>query len=55
MVVSTFVKEVGQLADFRLYGRVAGVLGMLVEVAGLEQALSIGSPPARPPPGRPPG
>jgi flagellum-specific ATP synthase len=43
MVVSTFVKEVGQLADFRLYGRVAGVLGMLVEVAGLEQALSIGS------------
>ncbi len=43
MVVSTFVKEIGQLADYRLYGRVAGVLGMLVEVAGLEQALSIGS------------
>ena len=34
MVVSTFVKEIGQLADYRLYGRVAGVLGMLVEVAG---------------------
>ncbi len=31
------------MADYRLYGRVAGVLGMLVEVAGLEQALSIGS------------
>jgi flagellum-specific ATP synthase len=43
MVVSTFVKEIGQVADYRLYGRVAGVLGMLVEVAGLEQALSIGS------------
>ncbi len=43
MVVSTFIKEIGQLADHRLYGRVAGVLGMLVEVAGLEQALSIGS------------
>ncbi|MEO3429405.1 flagellar protein export ATPase FliI [Pelagibius sp. CAU 1746] len=43
MVVSTVVKEIGQLADYRLYGRVAGVLGMLVEVAGLEQALSIGS------------
>ena len=43
MVASTFVKEIGQLADYRLYGRVAGVLGMLVEVAGLEQALSIGS------------
>ncbi|MGD1878631.1 MAG: flagellar protein export ATPase FliI [Kiloniellaceae bacterium] len=43
MIASTFVKEIGQLADYRLYGRVAGVLGMLVEVAGLEQALSIGS------------
>jgi flagellum-specific ATP synthase len=43
MVASTFVKEIGQLADYRLYGRVAGVLGMLVEVVGLEQALSIGS------------
>lgn len=43
MVVSAFVKEIGQVADYRLYGRVAGVLGMLVEVAGLDQALSIGS------------
>jgi flagellum-specific ATP synthase len=43
MVASTFIKEIGQLADYRLYGRVAGVLGMLVEVVGLEQALSIGS------------
>src|SRR3546814_6353748 len=43
MVASTLIKEIGQLADYRLYGRVAGVLGMLVEVVGLEQALSIGS------------
>ena len=43
MVVSAFVKEIGQVADYRLYGRVAGVLGMLVEVAGLDQSLSIGS------------
>jgi flagellum-specific ATP synthase len=43
MVASTFVKEISQVADYRLYGRVAGVLGMLVEVVGLEQALSIGS------------
>src|SRR3546814_3551337 len=43
MVASTFIKEIGQLADYRLYGRVAGVLGMLVEVVGLEQALAIGS------------
>ena len=43
MVVSAFVKEIRQVADYRLYGRVAGVLGMLVEVAGLDQALSIGS------------
>ncbi len=31
------------MADYRLYGRVAGILGLLVEVAGLDQALSIGS------------
>jgi flagellum-specific ATP synthase len=35
--------EIGRLSDHRLYGRVSGVLGMTVEVAGLERVLSIGS------------
>ena len=41
--VSTVVNEINRVQDYRLYGRVAGVLGLLVEVAGLERSLSIGS------------
>jgi len=36
------IDELEQVSEFQLYGRVAGVLGMLIEVAGLEQVLSIG-------------
>ncbi|MGB1006930.1 MAG: flagellum-specific ATP synthase FliI, partial [Thalassobaculaceae bacterium] len=34
--------EIDRLAAFRLYGRVTGVLGMMVEIGGVERALSIG-------------
>ncbi len=37
------LQEIARLPDHRLYGRVAGVLGMTVEVAGLERVLSIGA------------
>src|SRR5262245_57119984 len=36
------IQEIGQLAESRLYGRVTSVLGMMVEVGGIEQRLSIG-------------
>ncbi len=38
----TLIDELDQLPEYQLYGRVASVLGMLIEVAGLERALSIG-------------
>ncbi len=41
--LSSFTEEVGQLPDHRLYGRVSGVLGMTVEVAGLDRQLAIGA------------
>ena len=34
--------EIDQISAFRLYGRVTGVLGMMVEIGGVERALSIG-------------
>ena len=40
--IRTMIDALDQLPDSRLYGRVAGILGMLVEVAGLQRALSIG-------------
>ncbi|MFQ5773267.1 MAG: flagellar protein export ATPase FliI [Kiloniellaceae bacterium] len=40
--VRSLIDELDQLPEFRLYGRVGGVLGMLVEVAGLERELSVG-------------
>jgi len=42
LAVRTLIDELDHIPEFQLYGRVAGVLGMLVEVAGLDQALSIG-------------
>lgn len=41
--LDNLLREVDQIQETRLYGRVAGVLGLLVEVAGLDRALSIGS------------
>jgi len=42
LALRSLIDEVDQIPDYQLYGRVAGVLGLLVEVAGLERALSIG-------------
>ncbi|MGO1117887.1 flagellar protein export ATPase FliI [Rhodovibrionaceae bacterium A322] len=36
------IDELGQLQEHRLYGRVSGILGMMVQVAGLDGALAIG-------------
>ncbi len=42
ITVRTLIDELDQLPEYQLYGRVASVLGMLIEVAGLERVLSIG-------------
>ncbi len=42
LAVRTLIDELDHIPEFQLYGRVAGVLGLLVEVAGLDEALSIG-------------
>lgn len=34
--------DIEKIPDFRLYGRVTAVLGMMVEIGGVERALSIG-------------
>jgi flagellum-specific ATP synthase len=36
------VSDIEKVPDFRLYGRVTAVLGMMVEIGGVERALSIG-------------
>ncbi len=36
------VSDVEKVPEFRLYGRVTAVLGMMVEIGGVERALSIG-------------
>lgn len=38
----TLIGEIDQLPDRRWHGRVAGVLGMMIEVAGVERQLSVG-------------
>jgi len=43
VATANLIEEIAQLQDYKLYGRVAGVLGMLVEVAGLDNVLSIGA------------
>lgn len=40
---SSLNAEIEQIPSYQLYGRVAGILGMLVEVAGLDRVLSIGA------------
>ncbi|MHA1599213.1 MAG: flagellar protein export ATPase FliI [Alphaproteobacteria bacterium] len=42
LAVRTLIEELDHIPEFQLYGRVVGVLGLLVEVAGLDEALSIG-------------
>jgi len=43
IAASDLIEELDQLRDHQLYGRVSGVLGLLVEVVGLEHALAIGT------------
>jgi len=40
--ITTLIDEIERIPDYRLYGRVASVLGMMIEVAGLDHALSVG-------------
>jgi flagellum-specific ATP synthase len=37
------MRELARVPDVRIYGTVASILGMLVEIAGVEESLSIGS------------
>ena len=41
--VRSLIDELNQIPEHRHYGRVAGVLGLLIEVAGLERVLSVGA------------
>ncbi len=41
--VGNLIEELNQIPEHRHYGRVAGVLGLLIEVAGLERVLSVGA------------
>ncbi|MBI2254282.1 MAG: flagellar protein export ATPase FliI [Proteobacteria bacterium] len=38
-----FYRELARVPETRIYGRVAAVVGMLVEISGMESALSIGA------------
>ncbi|RMD63476.1 MAG: flagellar protein export ATPase FliI [Alphaproteobacteria bacterium] len=40
--IKILLDEIDRLPEVRLYGRVASVLGMMIEVAGLERELSVG-------------
>ncbi len=42
MLIQTIVDELDRLPDFTTYGRVTSIVGLLVEVEGLEDCLSIG-------------
>jgi len=42
VAVEALLEGIGQIPDYRLYGRVAGVMGLMIEVAGLERELVIG-------------
>ena len=42
IAVESLVEGIDGIPDYRLYGRVAGVMGMMIELAGLDQELTIG-------------
>ncbi len=42
LAVKSLIEGIDQIPDYRLYGRIAGVMGLMIEVAGLERDLSIG-------------
>lgn len=39
---SHFINEIERIPEYRYFGRVTAVLGLLVEVGGVERLLSIG-------------
>ena len=41
--VEAFLKDLARIPDYRVYGRVTAVLGMLVEIGGVERELAVGS------------
>ena len=43
MLIDNILAEVAQLPDHYMYGRVAAIQGMMVEVGGIERQLTIGS------------
>ncbi|WP_421781113.1 flagellar protein export ATPase FliI [Kiloniella litopenaei] len=43
MPLKSLAREISDLSDYQVYGRVSGVLGMLVELSGLDRLLVIGS------------
>ncbi|WP_020592223.1 flagellar protein export ATPase FliI [Kiloniella laminariae] len=43
MTLKSLAREISELSDYQVYGRVSGVLGMLVELSGLDRLLAIGS------------
>ena len=43
LAIQQLIEDLDQIPDYQLYGRVVGVLGLLVEVAGLDQTLSVGA------------
>ncbi len=42
VLVDHLVSEIGRMPDYRLYGEVTAILGLLVEVGGVQDRLSIG-------------
>ena len=42
VLINNIISEVERQPDFTVYGRVAGVVGLLVELAGVEERVSIG-------------
>ena len=42
IAVESVLEGIDSIPDYRLYGRVAGVMGTMIELAGLDQELTIG-------------
>ena len=40
--LANLAHDIDKVPEFKLYGRVTAVLGMMVEIGGVERALSIG-------------
>ena len=42
LAVKSLIEGIDEIPDYRLYGRVAGVMGLMIEVAGLDRELAVG-------------